>query len=67
MTERIILNTPNNRNHTFYQCVNYNCEEICTRLYIAKENSRLLFVPNWMPKILHKPYLYGKIKLNVFD
>ena len=59
--EKIILDIPSNKNKVFYQCVNYNCERILTRIYKVKENSRLFTVPCNIPYILHKPYLYYTI------
>lgn len=62
--EMIILNTPNNKNFYFYQCVNYNCYQITTRIYTALEHSQLMAVPNYVPNFLHKPYLYFQLLTN---
>lgn len=64
INEMIILNTPDNRKFFFYQCVDYNCYRITTRIYTALERSRLMAVPNDIPEILHKPYLYFQLLIN---
>jgi len=53
MTERIILQTPETKNIIFYQCVDTYCEEIKTRIYTAKENSRLEFISKDIPRVFH--------------
>ena len=53
-----ILKKPKDSRYDFYQCINYSCYEITTMYYVALYKSRLLYVPKYIPKILHKPYLY---------
>lgn len=55
----IILDTPYKNN--YYQCVNYDCERILTRIYKVRNNSQLITVPTDIPDLLHKPYLYYTI------
>lgn len=62
--EMIILNTPDNREFYFYQCVDYDCYQITTRIFTALERSRLMPIPNYIPQILHKPYLYFQLFKN---
>ena len=58
MTEKIILQTPETKNFIFYQCVDKYCEEIKSRMYIAKENSKLIPISKDIPKVFHSFILW---------
>jgi hypothetical protein len=60
MTKKIILQTPETKKFIFYQCVDTYCEEIKTRIYTAKENSRLVIISKDVPKVFHPFILWLK-------
>lgn len=57
MQKKILLNTPENKNYIFYQCIDTNCHEITDRIYKVMDQSTLRFVPKNIPKNLHQYYL----------
>ena len=64
MSGKVILNVPENRKYDFYQCVDYNCEKISSRIFTPKENGVLVSVPKEVPEFLHSIYLKSIIIQN---